>query len=178
MAVGLFFFFGKPALSDVYTLRAEKDEYNQAIQQVTDLENKKNELLAKLNSISPADQKRMETFLPTEEGIIKLVADIDGIASKHGIALSGADLSTIRTDLSRSITDAPTENVYNSKLLDISFSSSYPSLVSFLMDLENSLRVIDIRSIDLSKVPQAPNVYQYKVTAEVYWLNNTKHENQ
>jgi Tfp pilus assembly protein PilO len=186
ISFGLFFLFGKNALSDIYLLRTQKQEYNAAIDQVNLLKNKENELTAKLNDIPASERQKIETFFPTKDRLIRLVADIDGIASKLGIGLTAVDFSESTTDLSRSVSEAPAAPPYNSKTISMTFSSSYQNLKLFLTKLEKSLRIIDIRSIDLGQgsdlTDSFSGVYQYKVSADVYWLkdsqNNKNNENE
>ena len=117
----------------------------------------------------------METFLPTNDGIIRLIADIDGVASRHGITIASADSGQVRTDLSRSVAALPESKPYDSRIIDITFSSSYDDLMDFLLDLEKSLRIIDIRVIDFTEPAPGAKLTQYKVSLEVYWLKNLKY---
>lgn len=176
ISFGLFFLFGKPAFSDINILREEKAKYNAAIDQINLLESKKNELLAKLNAIPASDREKMETFLPTKEGLVRLIADIDGIASKHGIGIQSADFGETKTDLSRSVSEIPAVKAYNTKTLNITFSADYNNLAKFLVDLEKSLRILDIRTIDFSVGNLSSERYQYKISAEVYWLKDLQYE--
>lgn len=179
ISFGLFFLFGKPALSQIYLIKTQNQEYIDAIDQVNLLENKESELTAKLNSIPISERRKVETFFPTRDGLIRLIADIDGIASKHGIGITTVDFSESTTDLSRSVSESMPTPSYESKTINITFSSSYQNLKRFLAELEKSLRVIDIRSIDLSQGADpsgsSAGVYQYKVSADVYWLKDLQH---
>jgi Tfp pilus assembly protein PilO len=178
ISFGLFFMVGKPAFSDVQKLRGETDELNTAITEMRDLDQKKTELLTKLNNIPIEDRDRISTFLPNKEGMLRLIADIDGIASRHGISIAGVNIGTASTDTSASLSEAVPEKAYNSKIIDVSFGASYTNLIAFLNDLEKSLRVIDVRSIDVSAGGENnAGVFQYKMSAEVYWLNDVQDEN-
>ena len=176
ISLGLFFLLGKPAFSNISALKTEKQEYRTAIEQINLFENKKNELITKLNNIPASDRQRIETFLPTKERIIRLITDIDGIASKHGISIASADSGEPRTDLSRSVSELPEQKIYNSKTIDITFSSDYANLIKFLVDLEKSLRIIDVRSITFGQGTDFSSVYNYKVSLEVYWLKDLQYD--
>lgn len=181
VSVGLFFLIGKPALSDVDLLKAEKEKYNAAIAQINVLESKKDELLAKMNNIPVEDREKMQTFLPAREETVRLITDIDGIASKHGISVTSASLGTPKTSSSRSIAEVSDGKAYNSRMIDITFSSNYDDLIDFVIDLEKSLRIIDIRSISFttgSTARAASGVNEYKISMEVYWLKDLKYEKQ
>ena len=172
ISLGLFFLVGKPAFSDISRFQAEKQEYTDAIEQINSFESKKDELLTKLNNISPEDRQKMETFLPTKEGIVRLIADIDGIAAKRGIGIESANIVESKTDISRSVSEAPQAEIFGSKTIDITFASNYDALINFLNDLEKSLRVIDVRAINFSQGAELTTVYHYRVSLEVYWLKN------
>jgi Tfp pilus assembly protein PilO len=180
VASALFFFFGKPVFSEISIVQSEIEGYKSSIGQVNMLTAKKDELLLKLNSISGEDRKRVETFLPIKEGMIRLIADIDGVAARHGISISGVSFSETNNDVSSSVIGAPEPKPYQSSTINLSFSSNYQNFKQFLNDLEKSLRLIDIRSIELSQPSEVlnPDVYQYKISAEVYWIKNTPNEKQ
>lgn len=175
ISVGTSFFFGKPLLSDASALKEERVKFEEAVEKARQIEERKNELLARLNEITAVDRERIETFLPTREGVVRLVADIDGIAAKYGISIDAVSSGESNSDVTRSASDTePTSKYYGTKSLTLDFSAGYADLVAFLIDLEKSLRVIDIRSIDLSssidETGKSTGVYQYRVTGDIYWL--------
>ena len=56
--------------------------------------------------------------------------------------------------------------------ISFEFASSYDNLKKFLSDIESSLRLIDIRSIDFNLSDKG--IHNYKVTTEIYWLPGPK----
>ncbi len=174
ISFGLFFFMAKPLFNSISVLQKQKQEYRAAIDRVRQVEEKRDKLLTKLNDIPALEKARVESFLPTEDEVVRLMADIDAIASKYGISIEEIKSGPANFDAARSTSEAPRERPYNSKLLSFSFSSDYQNLAGFLIDLEKSLRIIDIRSIEFSQGSDSESVYRYRVDAEVYWVNKSK----
>jgi Tfp pilus assembly protein PilO len=174
ISAGVFFLFGRPALSDMNILREEQKNFEKAIEEISLLEQKKDELAAKLAAISEEDRGRIDSFLPSEEGIIRFVADIDALASKYGISISTVNIGESSANTASSIAEAQTPSDYNSKTISMNFSANYGALIRFLSDLEKSLRIIDIKSVKLSGNEESSGVYQYELRGSVYWLNNAE----
>ena len=63
----------------------EKQKYENTLEVVNNIENKKNELLTEFNKISTQDRKNIETILPSSLNFVKLVAQIDKVAMGYGI---------------------------------------------------------------------------------------------
>lgn len=165
-----FFFLGRPMFSEMQNLRTEVKSYKQEIEKINTLESRKNELLAKLNQIPLEDRDRVSSFLPSADEVVRLVSNLDALALKQGIDLTQVNFGPEKYDRARAVSDTVAPEVYNSRIITLSFSANYSNLQAFLKNVEQSLRMVDIRSVDVSSEADKGGLYQYKVSAEVYWL--------
>lgn len=169
-AVGLFFSFTDPKYKDIKNIKAEVSNYDNALNNSKDLQKVRDALLVRYNNISSEDLKRLELLLPDTVDNIRLVLDIDTIASRYGIVIKNLKLNS-SSESSKSEGFDPT--VKEIKSVDLSFSvvSDYDTFVAFLRDLEESLRVIDIVEIKFNARENVSNVPATQdVTIRTYWM--------
>lgn len=164
-AVLLFFTFIDPTYKKVQAVQAEVLRYDDALNKSKELQSIRDQLLAKYNTFSTDDLKRLELLLPDNVDNIRLVLDVDTVASKYGMVIKNLQFSSAPTgDGSFS----PDQNEIKSVDLSFSVSAEYEEFLSFIKDLQDSLRIIDIVEIDFSVVGSVFN--EYKVIIRTYWL--------
>jgi Tfp pilus assembly protein PilO len=168
LALGLGYFLGSPMYADVQTLNTEKAGYDQAIQDLAQITTTMQTLQQKLDSLPAADREKIETLLPEKPDTVKLVSDIDTIAARNGISMTDVSFTAANADSGRSVAGAPPARSYQSGAINFSFSSDYAHLRSFILEMESSLRLVDIRSVTATIGEKG--VISYKVNAETYWL--------
>lgn len=171
ISVALFFFFTKPMISNLNDLLSKKDEYQSALDKINSIEELKKNLTDKINGLSDQEKKNLQIILPDAPGTTALIADIDAKASKHGISIDKIQYSPVNNDASQSVSDAAPAKIYSSMLVGFTFTADYTHLKDFLSDVESSMRLIDIRSVDLQQ--NEKGISTYKVDAEIYWLPPT-----
>lgn len=170
LAVGIFFVIIDPQYKEVQTLLKVKSENDGLLVKATHLTKKREELMGKYNSISAKNKADLRKILPETVDNVRLVRDINNIAKDsaiviRGIAISG-DISNQEED-SR-VVDNSGKN-YGVIQLSFSFSADYASMKRFLKELENSLRLVDIRTLSVT-ASQVDDVYSYSLTLDTYWL--------
>lgn len=173
IAVGLFFLFIDPHYESVQLLQAEQQEYQNALDQARELQNRRDELLTTYNSFSQDNIARLNRILPSEVNVVKLVADIDSIAGQYGIVVSNVSVTEALVDNEQDVlSDEETAAPYNATTISFGFAARYPDLVDFLRDLEKSLQLIDVQSVsfDVGSEESGGGVYDYTVSLKTYWL--------
>lgn len=172
----------------VAELKNLRTEYEAAIQKAAEIEEVRNGLLTKYNSISNADRDRISKLIPDNIDSVRLVIDINNIASSYGmslrdISLVGSDSTTQNADNQAVVAQSP---LYSYLTLDFSVSGSYNNLVSFLGSLEKSLRIADVTNMDIAPVSSLGNngattaksgisaepLYEMKISVHTYYLNS------
>lgn len=168
MAISIGYAFIYPSFGDISNLLDQKQENEKVLETVNNIETKKNELLTQFDSISATDKKNIETILPSSFDFVKLISDIDSVASSYGISIKNISSKEMDPSVGTSIEDAAPAKPYQSSIIAFSFVASYDKFNAFLSGLEKSLRILDVRSVKLET--QEKGVYLYNVELETYWL--------
>jgi len=134
----------------------KKQQYEQTLQTVSNIENTKQALLTKFNKISDADKQNINTILPNSFNFTKLISQIDTVAESYGIAIKDVTSQDMNPTAGSSIADAQPKSPYSSAVIGFSFSAPYNKFSGFLNDLEKSTRILDINSLQL-KVDEKGN---------------------
>lgn len=183
-AIASFFFFTNPIYKNVLTIREQIDFYNQALTNSKALETERDKLTQKYNSFDPEKLDRLEKLLPDNVDNIRLILEIEKIASPYGMAIKDVRYDT--TSETKDSTQIVGKNVkaVSSKsygILNFEFSTqgTYNNFINFIKDLENNLRIVDISSIQFSSSsssiglnPKLLEAYKYNFSIKTYWLKN------
>ena len=190
VAVTGFFMFVRPDYQTITDLRAKAVSYDQALSNSKSLEAERDKLTAKYNSIDLDNLTKLQKLLPDNVDNIRLILEIEKIASPYGMVLkdvkydttSGKDTTTTKSGIG-----AITNNDYGTWNLEFSTQGTYPNFLNFVKDLESNLRIVDISSIDFSSNTSPvmatgtgntgtntvlSNSYKYTFKIKTYWLKN------
>jgi Tfp pilus assembly protein PilO len=173
-AVGVFFVVINPQYNKYQDLSSQLTSYNSALDQATRLDTLAQGLLAKYRSITPDQLTTLNKIMPDSVDTVRLILDLNGIASKYGISLQKIDLNksgsssggSVGAGASAGAGSAMAQNAINSQNVmvsagsaqtdqyvplgvNFSITTSYNNFMNFIRDIEQSLRIIDITSISL-----------------------------
>lgn len=157
-----------PKWDELSVLRAEESKYQDAILKTQQIEQKKNDLLAKFNEVKSEDRARIESLIPDKYDYVRLVSQIDSIGSRYGISIDKVQSREHDTSVGNSIGEAAPPKIYKSATISFTFNSTYENFNKFMDDLERSLRILDIKSIRISALEGS--VYTYDVEIDTYWF--------
>jgi len=159
-----FFWFIDPTYSDIQTLEGERELFSEALDNSQELQAVRDDLLSQYNGYTAEDLDRLEKMLPDAVDNVRLIRDLNGIAGDYGMTLRNTSVQ-----ISQQNTQAgPSEGTLGSVLVSFTVTSSYESLVSFLQDLERSLRLVDV--VNLAFTTSEENLYEYNVGIRTYWI--------
>ena len=187
VSIAGFFFFIDPTYKEVQQLQADIEKNKQIIEVANRLDLRKKELNDKYNQIPEIEKESIEKFLPDTVDNVRLIIDINNIAEKFGIVIRDISVNTkegtsgenrkqisqksnfegIAEDYVIKYADTSKVGVVN---FSFSVSAKYEVFLEFLKQLEESLRLLDIRSVEISRGSAGSVFYDYKVTFETYWL--------
>ena len=169
-AIGLFVVYTNPTYQASKVLSDKVGQYNDALDKSQELKSVRDQLLAKRDTFSEDDVQKLQEILPDNVDNIRLIIDINNIASRHSLSLSNVQLGTIggpnaSQNLAVGGSDAPVGSV------DVGFSvnASYDTMLAFLQDLEHSLRLIDVEKLDFTAGQSGTDTYTF--TIRTYWLH-------
>lgn len=178
LAIGIFFGYMKPAWSGplAETKAAIKND-EQALAAADEYKAKQNTLASARNAIDPENLARISTFLPDSVDNVGLILDINALAARSGLSLSNIDVAANDAGGARTNTKAPAPagalpvartNLVGSVDLSLSAIGTYAALQSFLIGIEKSARLLDVRDIVVKG--SDTGVYNYQMTLRLYWL--------
>ena len=169
LSVGLFFGFIDPTYNEIQIILQEETRFDQALDKSKELQEVRDRLLSRYNTFSTNDLDRLTKLLPDNVDNVRLVLDIDNIASVYVIRIKNVAIS--KTDDRQASVIGPDKKPYEQVLLSFSVTSAYESLIQFIKDIEKSLRIVDVTEISLipSKTGES-NLYEYNIGIKTYWL--------
>jgi hypothetical protein len=192
ISISIFFLFANPIYNDISALKIQAASYNDALANSKALENERDKLTAKYNSINPDNLIKIQKLLPDNVDNIRLILEIEQIASPYGIVLKNIKYNVLDNTTSTGATTAvaavqvgalatQTPQNYGTFDLEFSTSSTYDNFINFSKDLESNLRIVDISSISFTSNVSNPvvgvktnqeEIYQYDFHIKTYWLKN------
>ncbi len=182
-SAGLFFGYVNPTYGGVtgnaerrersiQELMEERGHYADALEKTREIEQARVGLLEKYNRIPLEHRERIEKLLPDHIDSVRLIIDINTLASQYGMTLKNITLLDAQTGTTRPPTPAigPREERFKAAGLKFAVSGSYDDFRSFLRDLEQNLRLVDVGVLVFSAQSKTP-AYEYSITLSTYRLN-------
>ncbi len=180
ISVGAFVLYISPAYSDIQTLRVEKADYDAALNNSKILQTIRGSLSDKYKNFNPDDLAKVEKLLPNNVDNIKLILEIQRVAATYGMTLQNVKFDTdavtaTTTNPAGFVTSGAAQNApkkdYGTFDLEFSTEGSYSNFVTFLADLEKSLRIVDVKAITFtSSTTAGSSVYKYDFKITTYWF--------
>ena len=165
--------FVVPNYHDVQALQAQETDYNTILKNAQTLQAERNVLVQKYNGFTQAQLAALGTMIPPNPENVKLILDLDSVASQYGMSLQNVKVNN-SSDSSQNATSGRTSAAANADFgtLDIEFSMSgpYVGFTNFVSSLEKSLRIIDVQKVDFTALDTKTLNYQYTVDIQTYWL--------
>jgi Tfp pilus assembly protein PilO len=174
-AVALFLLYTKPAYDSVQALQAENESYDLALEKAAELQRLKQSLLSRYNAFNPADIERLHKLLPDHIDNVRLILDLDTLASRHGLAIQNMAVSRPgEEDTGNRNVIGPSRASFDSVTFSFATAATYDDIQIFLADLEDSLRIVDLVSLSIDGGGLQPSggepVYNFSITLRTYWL--------
>lgn len=165
-AVVLFALFTNPRFAGIDRLSEEVAAFDNALDRSKELISLRDALLTRYNSIPTETIDRISTMLPDSIDTVRLIIDIDALASRYGMSLNNISIGSTE-DVADGI--GPSGDLYGTLTLSFTVASTYDRFRAFLSDLERSLRIIDVTSISFGTQTEA-GLTPYTITFNTYWL--------
>lgn len=169
IAIGLFFGYVDPTYTGaVASLKTEIASYDAALAAAQNFSDKEAQLAQQRANINPADEARVETFLPDGVDNVQLILDLNSLASRSGLTLSNFDTQDVSGQSNSNQLPLASENPVESLNLSVSGVGNYKAFKTFLTGAELSLRPMDLTNLTVEVTPSG--VYNYGMTFRIYWL--------
>jgi Tfp pilus assembly protein PilO len=177
ISIGFFVVYVKPKYDEARDAKEQIINFNKNLDVADKLKTSREELIAKYNSIPKADLDNLKILLPDSVDNIRLIIQVDSLAARNG-------LSTVR-DVNYQLEAAPSlqnptaqspeagGRPYGEFIISFSTTGQYKNFLSFLSDLEENLRLVDVIKVDFtptSGIQSLAGNMSYKITLKTYWL--------
>ncbi len=169
-ALGLFILYTNPTYQNVQSLSAENSSYDDALNKAQQLHALRDQLLSTRASFSDDDITKLEHVLPDNVDNIRLIIDINNIASRHSMTLTDVQLGNASDGTNQSVLAVgPSGSAVGSVEVGFSVVASYSNFIAFEEDVEHSLRIIDVDKISFTTGQGDLNTYKFEI--RTYWLH-------
>ncbi len=184
VAVAGFFIWTDPIYKDISLKREKISSYNEALDNSKALEAERDKLTQKYNSFDVESLSKLQKLLPDNVDNIRLILEVEKIATPYGMALKNVKYDTdstagvVPTQSGNTGGENIAQKNYGIWNLEFSTQGTYSNFINFVKDLENNLRIVDISSVQFSSdTTQGLNSslaesYRYDFKIKTYWLKN------
>lgn len=151
-------------------LKEEQGRYVDALNKTKEIEQARTGLLEQFALIPANGRERLERLLPDHIDSVRLIIDVNNIAAQYGMTLKNISLDKPDTATASETSNdlGPSTGRFKAVGLKFSVEGSYDNFRSFVRDLEQSLRLVDIDTISFSS---SEDVYGYSIGISTYHLN-------
>ncbi len=177
IAGAAFFLYTKPAYDSVVKIQKTIAEYDLALNKANELQKLRQSLLTRYNAFDPRQVDRLHKLLPDHVDNVRLVLDLDTLASRFGLALQNVVIGALSEPEAKSAaatTIGGSAKSHDSLTFKFSTQGTYSDFVKFLEDLERSLRIVDLVTLTISPATNVEKaeepIYRFEVTVRTYWL--------
>ncbi len=175
VSVGLFFYFIDPQRIEYSTLTKVKADNEQRLKDAATLEAEFDVLQEKYKKISDEEKLKLDKILPETVDNVRLILDINNIADNYGIVIKNISVTggpigedDEKTKNAKRSTAENSGSTYGVINLGFTVVATYDVFKTFMQDLEESLRIVDIT--DFSVSAGEGDFYNYSVKLNTYWL--------
>ncbi len=178
LSIGTFVLVIGPRYTEVKAMRADVANFGSRLETAKKLKASREQLIARYNSISKVDLDNLKTLLPDSVDNIRLIIQLDSLATKNGLSsLRNVQYDTTKTD--QAVPGKPdpsgtTQKPYGEFSISFDTTGQYKNFLSFISDLEQNLRLVDVGTVTFSQAGAADrgltDSLKYSVTLKTYWL--------
>ena len=165
VSVAVFFLFTNPLYQETKILKQQIAVLDETFNNSKRIQEVRDTLFAKFNAIPEMDLSRLEKMLPDNVDNVKLILELDRIASQRGMDIKRID---VENSSGNTTGLGPSGLNYGEIDIGLTLTGSYSSFRGFLADLEQSLRLVDITELNFRAA--GFDFDQYNVTVRTYWL--------
>lgn len=184
----------QPQFVELQVQQAEVAKYADAVDKAQQFNNKLNELLNQVDSVSPVALRQLEEYIPLSIDSVAVSRDINTIAERSGLLVrqlqgseEGADSGTVRQvqdvfdeELMEGgdesvVAVARAKSMLASRTFTVDVSGTYDQLISFLEATESNKYPLQVMKMEIASgegvVEETSGASNYTITLKTYSLN-------
>lgn len=177
VSIGAFVTIVVPRYKEVQAMRTDVASFDGRLATAEKLKQSREELIARYNSIPKADLDNLKVLLPDSVDNIRLIIQLDSLATKNGLSSLRAveyDSTKTETQTKTDVGVVGTQKPYGEFTLSFTTTGQYKNFLSYLADLEQNLRLVDVTAVQFSLAEGVDkgvgDSLSYKITLKTYWL--------
>jgi Tfp pilus assembly protein PilO len=178
LSLGLIYFYVLPEYGTISDLKAKQAVYEDTIAKAKQLDQMRTNLQNQYDSISDSDKAKLSAMIPTNFDSVKLVSDLNGVATRHSLQLKGVQIQSSASSAGQSQADVSTASgvvvAYKTEAISFIASGSYANFLAFLDEVESSQELIDLTKVTISPGTSSPGsgeTFDFNVTVNTYYIN-------
>ena len=181
-SVLVFVLYVQPTYDDIQRNRATVAQFDSALERTREIQTLKESLLNRYNVFVGENLDRLQKMLPDHVDNVRLVLDLDGIASRYGLRLQNVTVQQQSPAENNGAVILNSGNIqnnpYQSLTLQFRVVATYDDFLRLLGDLESSLRIVDLVSLSVQPFSasgaiteeETEPLYTFGVALRTYWL--------
>ncbi len=193
VAIGLFFSYLKPAFSNLRASQGRLEAIEKTINESDGLLKNYQDLRTRLSTISQEDKKNLYKILPEVMDPVRMIIDLDNLATKNGLKITSFELPEIRSEFERKNGNSTKKQTSTGSgesasdpvgkgVLGIECEGKYEQFKLFMSEIEQSMALMDVvnlymQGVDVTQAdekPRDPDTMMFNVGLQTYWLKRTE----
>lgn len=173
VCVGAYFIYIKPLSADIKVLNVKKTEYNDVLNRVKEIKEKRDQLLSQYDNISLEDLDKLNKIIPESINSVILLNNLNNVGSKYGIAVKDYKVTEPNIENVEVVVAENPNEIYKTNKVTMTITGQYHQFLAFIDEMESSLTLFDIVSLNIKPVLNqgvGANVMDYVLEANVYSL--------
>ncbi len=177
ISIGAFVALTNPLYGEIKVLQADQSAYSNALANSLKLQEVRDILIGKQNQFSSRDIEDLEQMIPDSVDNIKLAIEIQRMGEERGLSVESVQYDPKSNQSSENSLggDVTAQNsLFEVFELEIIASGPYDTFVSFLEDIQRSLRIVDVVNVEFSSESSFlnDNTYTYNIIIKTYRLKD------
>ncbi|RME30534.1 hypothetical protein D6792_00560 [Candidatus Parcubacteria bacterium] len=186
-SVGLFFGYVEGAYARWQAKEAKYQQVAKTNQNYLAYQQTLDGLIAQRNALQE-ETARLRKLLPDHVDMVRLILDIESIASQHkavkvgSFTFSNSAQSSSNTQSAGSLPSSDfggdftaqqqpaAQSRYGEARISFTATAPYKEGIVFIRDLERSLRLLDVRTLSVKPGTSPDGSYLFTIDAATYWL--------
>ncbi len=172
VSIGAYFVYMKPLIVEIKIKSAQKSEYDNVLNKVKEIKEKREAVFSDYNSIPSADIERLNKIIPSEVNSVAMLNDLGALVSASGLKVVEYKVSKPDSSNRENIV-SDSDKMYTTSSISLKVSGQYNQFINFLTSIESNLSLLDIVSLSIKqgaeKVGASPPM-DYTLEANTYSL--------
>ena len=174
ICAGAYYMYIGPMVKEVNGMRLKLQDYKTIEANTVELKNSLEAKVSAFSSIPDEDMAKLDKIIPTKLNNVILVADLNTITARSGMVVKNVKLTEVVSDNPDQVVAESQTKPYKVVSAEFTVSGTYDQFIRFLKDLETSIRLFDVRSVDIKSGQKSDkgqnSTLEYTLKIDSYYL--------